>query len=94
MLIRAITMLNFEQYPLFIHLESLPSGSWEPKDIKFVIRKIGVILAEPFTKREVAIAEYLNVLVQLLFPTGMRVDKKSVKPRYANKYTTVAELLS
>lgn len=51
-------------------------------------------LVEPFTKGEVAIAEYLNVPVQLLFPTRWTVDKKRVRPRYADKYTTVAELLS
>ena len=51
-------------------------------------------LAEPFTKGEVAIAQYLDVPVQLLFPTRWTVDKKRVRPRYADKYTTVAELLS
>lgn len=51
-------------------------------------------LAEPFTKGEVAIAEYLDVPVQLLFPTRWTIDEKRVRPRYADKYTTVAELLS
>lgn len=51
-------------------------------------------LAEPFTQGEVAIAKYLDVPVQLLFPTRWTVDKKRVRPRYAAKYTTVAELLS
>lgn len=51
-------------------------------------------LAEPFTKGELAIAQYLDVPVQLLFPTRWTVDKKRVRPRYAAKYTTVAELLS
>ena len=51
-------------------------------------------LSQPFTKGELAIAKYLNVPVQLLFPTRWTVDKKRVRPRYADKYTTVAELLS
>ena len=51
-------------------------------------------LMTPFTQGEVAIAKYLNVPVQLLFPTRWTVDKKRVRPRYADKYTTVAELLS
>ncbi|MGE6360439.1 helix-turn-helix domain-containing protein [Psychrobacter glacincola] len=51
-------------------------------------------LAKPFTKGELAIAQYLNVPVQLLFPTRWTVEKKRVRPRYADKYTTVAELLS
>ena len=51
-------------------------------------------LAEPFTKGELAIAQYLNVPVQLLFPTRWTADKKRVRPRYAAKYTTMAELLS
>jgi len=51
-------------------------------------------LAEPFTRGELAIAEYLDVPVQLLFPTRWTVDKKRVRPRYAAKYTTVAEVLS
>lgn len=51
-------------------------------------------LTKPFTKGEVAIAEYLGVPVQLLFPTRWTADKKRVRPRYADKYTTVAELLS
>ena len=51
-------------------------------------------LAQPFTKGELAIAKYLNVPVQLLFPTRWTADKKRVRPRYANKYTTVVELLS
>ncbi len=51
-------------------------------------------LAEPFTKGELAIAEFFEVPVQLLFPTRWTADKKRVRPRYADKYTTVAELLS
>lgn len=51
-------------------------------------------LAEPFTRGEIAIAQYLDVPVQLLFPTRWTVDKKRVRPRYAAKYTTVAEVLS
>lgn len=51
-------------------------------------------LAEPFTKGELAIAEYFDIPVQLLFPTRWTADKKRVRPRYADKYTTVAELLS
>ncbi|WP_201594855.1 helix-turn-helix domain-containing protein [Psychrobacter fulvigenes] len=51
-------------------------------------------LAEPFTQGEIAIAQYLEVPVQLLFPTRWTVDKKRVRPRYADKYTTVAEMLS
>ena len=51
-------------------------------------------LAEPFTKGELAIAQYLDVPVQMLFPTRWTADKKRVRPRYAAKYTTMAELLS
>ena len=51
-------------------------------------------LAEPFTKGELAIAQYLDVPVQLLFPTRWTAEKKRVRPRYAAKYTTMAELLS
>lgn len=51
-------------------------------------------LVEPFTKGELAIAEFFDVPVQLLFPTRWTADKKRVRPRYADKYTTVAELLS
>ncbi|WP_413190153.1 helix-turn-helix domain-containing protein [Psychrobacter sp. AT9] len=57
-------------------------------------RSASKALVEPFTKGELAIAEYFNVPVQLLFPTRWTVDKKRVRPRYAAKYTTVAELLS
>ena len=51
-------------------------------------------LMTPFTQGEIAIADYLDVPVQLLFPTRWTIDKKRVRPRYAAKYTTVAELLS
>ncbi len=51
-------------------------------------------LAEPFTKGELAIAEYFDVPVQLLFPTRWTLGQERVRPRYAAKYTTVAELLS
>lgn len=57
-------------------------------------RAVSKALAEPFTKGELAIAQDLNVTVQLLFPTRWAVDKKRVRPRYSAKYTTVAELLS
>ena len=57
-------------------------------------RSASKALAEPYTKGELAIAEYLNIPVQLLFPTRWTIDKKRVRPRYAAKYTTVAELLS
>ncbi|WP_131669801.1 helix-turn-helix domain-containing protein [Psychrobacter pygoscelis] len=51
-------------------------------------------LIEPSTKGEVVIAEHLNIPVQLLFPTRWTTDGKRVRPRYADKYTTVAEMLS
>ncbi|AOY43436.1 hypothetical protein AOT82_1057 [Psychrobacter sp. AntiMn-1] len=51
-------------------------------------------LAEPFTQGELAIAQYLDVPVQLLFPTRWTLGQERVRPRYAAKYTTVAELLS
>lgn len=57
-------------------------------------RSASKALAEPYTKGELAIAEYLGIPVQLLFPTRWTMDKKRVRPRYAAKYTTVAELLS
>ncbi len=57
-------------------------------------RSASKALAEPYTKGELAIAEYLDIPVQLLFPTRWTIDKKRVRPRYADKYTTVAELLS
>lgn len=55
---------------------------------------ISKALREPFKKSELAIADYLSVPVQILFPTRWTVDGKRVRPRYANKYTTVAEYLS
>ncbi|BBI66851.1 hypothetical protein PKHYL_10420 [Psychrobacter sp. KH172YL61] len=89
-------MLSFEHYPLFRQLERLPDGSWHTEDIKSVIRKRGVTLAElctqmgvpkssaskalaePFTQGELAIAQYLDVPVQLLFPTRWTVDKSAL----------------
>lgn len=43
-------MLSFEHYPLFRQLERLPDGSWHTEDIKSVIRKRGVTLAELCTQ--------------------------------------------
>ncbi|PID48428.1 MAG: hypothetical protein CR991_11760 [Proteobacteria bacterium] len=51
-------------------------------------------ISQPLKKGELAITDYLGVPVQLLFPTRWTVDGQRVRPRYADKYTTVAEYLS
>ena len=55
---------------------------------------ISVAFKKPYTKGELALSVFLEVPVQYLFPTRWDKNGNRVRPRYANKYTTVAEMMS
>lgn len=55
---------------------------------------ISVAFKKPYTKGEIALATFLNIPVQYVFPTRWDIKGNRVRPRYAAKYTTVAELMS
>lgn len=55
---------------------------------------VSVAFKKPYTKGEIALATFLNIPVQYIFPTRWDVKGNRVRPRYAAKYTTVAELMS
>lgn len=51
-------------------------------------------LKRPYKGGEIAISEFLKIPVHLLFPTRWDMKGNRVRPRYASKYSTVAELMS
>ena len=55
---------------------------------------ISVAFKKPYTKGEIALATFLNIPVQYVFPTRWDIKGNRVRPRYAAKYTTVADLMS
>ena len=57
-------------------------------------RAVSQALRHPYKSGEIAISELFNVPVHLLFPTRWDMNQNRVRPRYADKYSTVAELVS
>ena len=55
---------------------------------------VSIALKKPLKGGELAISEFLNIPVHLLFPTRWDINQNRVRPRYADKYSTVAELMS
>ena len=51
-------------------------------------------LRRPSKSGELVLADFLGVPVKYLFPTRWDSKGNRVRPRYADKYTTVAELVS
>lgn len=55
---------------------------------------VSIALKQSLKSGELAVSEFLNIPVHLLFPTRWDMNQNRVRPRYADKYSTVAELLS
>ena len=57
-------------------------------------KAISNALKQPLKSGEIALANFFCVPVQYLFPTRWDIKGNRVRPRYANKYITVAKALS